>query len=429
MSLADKLYGPNIDNNSSISASKPRAISSVAGTLQGKATPLSFSRGTWLRDLKIYLDNSFSTLYDLINKNNTKSNNFPMVATAPTVSSPFSPLALNNPYSTVTPNLPVPISKAEQLRKEDDDKQAQTEAFEKAIEESKTIKKINESLLKLTTGVKIKGDTAGDSGSWLALIPLMWGAIKNAGKFIYKFLAKIPGVELAVAFIGDLVSKIPGISDITGFISKQVGNVIDFVKDFKVSDIIKGITESVSKVFDSVLQPIKSFLGLKDVAKVAEDGAKLAKPVSAGVEALAKPIIEEGAKEAIAKTTVKSIFKKIPIIGALAGIGFAIPRLLKGDYLGASMEVASGLTGATGVGIAASLGIDAALVARDLHAETEAFKVGADELNMANSKKILESTKDKSAVSSNTSSVNYYNQITEATISEDEADLIRASQY
>lgn len=67
-----------------------------------------------------------------------------------------------------------------------------------------------------------------------------------------------------------------------------------------------------------------------------------------------------------AKSLGKSVLKKIPVIGALAGIGFAMMRLSKGDVSGAALEAASGAAGTIpGAGTAASIGIDAALAARD----------------------------------------------------------------
>jgi hypothetical protein len=67
------------------------------------------------------------------------------------------------------------------------------------------------------------------------------------------------------------------------------------------------------------------------------------------------------------KTVGKSLLKKLPIIGAIAGLGFGLHRLMKGDYTGAALELASG--GASlipGIGTAASVGIDAAIIARDV---------------------------------------------------------------
>jgi len=62
----------------------------------------------------------------------------------------------------------------------------------------------------------------------------------------------------------------------------------------------------------------------------------------------------------------KSLMKKIPVLAGIAGIVFGIQRALEGDFLGAGLEITSGILGATGVGAGASLGIDAFLIARDL---------------------------------------------------------------
>ncbi|BCU93963.1 MAG: hypothetical protein CM15mV3_2490 [Caudoviricetes sp.] len=66
------------------------------------------------------------------------------------------------------------------------------------------------------------------------------------------------------------------------------------------------------------------------------------------------------------KGVLKSVLKKIPIIAGIAGIGFGIQRALEGDFLGAGLEITSGLLGATGVGSGLSFGIDGFLLARDL---------------------------------------------------------------
>ena len=75
----------------------------------------------------------------------------------------------------------------------------------------------------------------------------------------------------------------------------------------------------------------------------------------------------KAAGKSILKTGFKSAVKKIPFLGALAGGLFAIPRLLKGDWAGAGLEVASGAASLVpGAGTAASIGIDAALAAKDM---------------------------------------------------------------
>ena len=66
------------------------------------------------------------------------------------------------------------------------------------------------------------------------------------------------------------------------------------------------------------------------------------------------------------KGALKSLAKKLPLIGAVAGLAFGIERALGGDNLGAALEIISGILGATGVGGGASLGIDAFLIGRDV---------------------------------------------------------------
>lgn len=80
----------------------------------------------------------------------------------------------------------------------------------------------------------------------------------------------------------------------------------------------------------------------------------------------------------IGKGVGKSALKKIPGVSLLAGGGFAIQRAMQGDYLGALGELASGVVGTLpGVGTAASIGIDAALMGRDVHRAKNPGKTAA----------------------------------------------------
>jgi hypothetical protein len=70
-----------------------------------------------------------------------------------------------------------------------------------------------------------------------------------------------------------------------------------------------------------------------------------------------------------AKGVGKGLLKKIPGVSILAGLGFGAQRAMGGDWLGAGGEVLSGLLGTIpGLGTAASVGIDAALMGRDMGA-------------------------------------------------------------
>jgi hypothetical protein len=98
-------------------------------------------------------------------------------------------------------------------------------------------------------------------------------------------------------------------------------------------------------------------------------GANVADDV---VKTAAKTTTKTGAKTVAkvgTKSLGKSLLKKIPGIGLGAALLFAGQRVMAGDFVGAGMEVASG--GASmipGIGTGASVGIDAALAARDMGA-------------------------------------------------------------
>ena len=96
-------------------------------------------------------------------------------------------------------------------------------------------------------------------------------------------------------------------------------------------------------------------------ADAANQLVKASAKKSTGAAKVAAGLAKPGAK-----ALGKSVLKKIPVIAGLAGIVFGVQRALEGDFLGAGLEIASGVMGATGVGAGASLGIDGFLLARDL---------------------------------------------------------------
>lgn len=83
--------------------------------------------------------------------------------------------------------------------------------------------------------------------------------------------------------------------------------------------------------------------------------------------AAAKAAVTKGTAKIAGKTLAKSALKKIPGVGLIAGLGFGLSRLMKGDLAGAVGEIASGAASIIpGLGTAASLAIDAGLAARDI---------------------------------------------------------------
>jgi hypothetical protein len=104
-----------------------------------------------------------------------------------------------------------------------------------------------------------------------------------------------------------------------------------------------------------------------NATKAAEKGATKAgekSAVKAGEKVASKGVAKVGAK-----AVGKSLLKKIPGVGLVAGGVFAAQRAMAGDWTGAGLELASGAAGTIpGVGTAASVGLDAALAARDMGA-------------------------------------------------------------
>lgn len=85
-----------------------------------------------------------------------------------------------------------------------------------------------------------------------------------------------------------------------------------------------------------------------------------------GLKAGGKVAAKQGTK-AVAKGVGKALLKKIPLIGLVAGVGFGIERMMRGDWGGGLTEIASGAVSTVpGFGTAASVALDAGLMARDL---------------------------------------------------------------
>ena len=140
---------------------------------------------------------------------------------------------------------------------------------------------------------------------------------------------------------------------------RMVKNLKNLGKKFKLGKLLK-----------------KSKIG-KGLRKVTASGTKLVK----GAKKASMALLKKGSKKiaakvggkAIAKVGAKALgkglLKKIPFVGMGAGLLFAGQRLMAGDFKGAMLEAASGIASTIpGVGTAVSVGLDAALAAKDMGA-------------------------------------------------------------
>lgn len=220
----------------------------------------------------------------------------------------------------------------------------------KRLVESDTFKK----------GLTFMGDTLKFLGSnlikvlkWIKNNPIpsmIGGAVLGIGKMALQrgsFL-KPMWVRLSGKGLGGLSKLFKGKKGKPSMIAKglQKLNPMNWGKKMGKSGLYKKSSKGIiSKTLGKVSKSVVPKVASKNIGKI---GAKLG-----------------------AKAIGKSILKKIPGIGLLAGIGFGISRAMKGDYAGAALELASG--GASllpGAGTAASLAIDAGLAARDISKAT-----------------------------------------------------------
>ena len=120
-----------------------------------------------------------------------------------------------------------------------------------------------------------------------------------------------------------------------------------------LSGALKTLGELPGKLFKSIGKGLKSIFG-NLTGKVAGTIAK-----SAGTGLLSKLAGTAG------KFLLKGL-KRLPLIGTLIGFGFAISRIIKGDFIGGLLDVASALSSAVPVvGTALSIAIDVFSAYRD----------------------------------------------------------------
>lgn len=133
--------------------------------------------------------------------------------------------------------------------------------------------------------------------------------------------------------------------------------------------------ESLTPILGGAIGASALYKGAKGIMRGGKSVGKMAGKI--GGKSLLKTggkAAEKTAGKSLLKTAGKmggkSLLKKIPIAGAFIGAGLAIDRAKEGDWLGAGGELLSGLASTIPFyGTGASIGIDAALAARDLSRE------------------------------------------------------------
>lgn len=131
-------------------------------------------------------------------------------------------------------------------------------------------------------------------------------------------------------------------------------------KPFDVlSNLMSGLGTSAGSFLEFIVKIGSKFKALGGVfaGVITENIDSIFKTTKGFFPSLGKMLTKGGSK---------MLLKKIPIVGALFGLGLSIKRMINGDWLGGIMELGSGLASIfPGVGTAASLAIDGALLGTD----------------------------------------------------------------
>ena len=224
------------------------------------------------------------------------------------------------------------------------------------------------------------GFKAAKSGKLTRYLSLLGKRSSKTGKVIGKVGTGIISIgskaknlikpALATAAATTAVAKVKNIG--TGLLDKgksKASSVFSTIKD-KAATALSSGKKTGANIID---KGSSIFSTIKDKASTALSSGKKAGSniISKGTGLLSKVGNKFGGKTLAkvgAKAAGKSLLKKIPGVSILAGAAFGAGRLLKGDWKGALGEVASGVAGTIpGIGTAASLAIDGALMAKDLN--------------------------------------------------------------
>lgn len=217
--------------------------------------------------------------------------------------------------------------------------------------------------------------------------------LSSAGKKIVGKLAKVPilGKMARLARVtslgkGALLGKVARRAS-TGTLAKAAQFVTGVASKASKGAAIAGAATKGAGVIGG-LGKVGALASLASKAPgLSKVGGLTAKAAGvAGLGGIGSKLLGKGLGKMAGKTASKGLLKagmkKIPLLGAAVGLGLAGMRAIKGDWAGAGLEAASGLAGTIpGLGTAASMGLDAALMARDYKRASTPDKGVVDDVN------------------------------------------------
>lgn len=154
---------------------------------------------------------------------------------------------------------------------------------------------------------------------------------------------------------GGLLASITSIFNDGPFkgIQKAAGNIVANIGKMMTKTFAPFLEKQIANIFKGITKSLANLVGLFS-RSAAASVLSIGKTASSG-------LLKVGSN------FLKAILRKLPVVGTVIGLGSAISRIIKGDFVGGLLDITSAVsTLVPGVGTALSIAIDAFSAARDI---------------------------------------------------------------
>lgn len=171
-------------------------------------------------------------------------------------------------------------------------------------------------------------------------------------------------------------------------IQKAMVPVVDNQEELSLFDKVSNLMDGFEKMrnMKKAVTTIRAASAAKGLIKTGQAAEKVVG------KTVAKSVIKATARKTLLKSLGKLVGKSIPIVGAAAGVGFAVGRLMEGDWAGAGLEVVSGLGGPV-----TSIPATIAAAVRDVYFDTYGVYPENDPLSSSRLKEVQEAVGEEAS--------------------------------
>jgi hypothetical protein len=205
-------------------------------------------------------------------------------------------------------------------------------------------------------------------------------------------------------------------------INETIGGLLKWTSIFRGAE-----GSAVGSLGTAALGGVGAYAGVKGASFAASKAASMMGGGGAAAAAATKAAGPVVGKQ-LGKGAFKAAIKAIPGIGLVASLGYMGMKLAEGDMVGAGMELAAGVSSLLpGIGTTASLGLNAATMARDLTKSTQkAADDAVDDMESDTKKSEYDPQQTLMELNKTMKSLNEYMRSTGSAAS-DQAEAIRSA--